>query len=164
MSGQTDGSYASLLGGAMTNDGHHAISIEPSHAEIRRCVTTALDSAGVDAADIAYLNAHGPGTKQCDEAEAAFFDDLLPDAHALYSYKPMVGHCQGAAAALEIAIECLSMDHDEIPAPPKVAPGHPRLLDGPTPRVPGPVLKTSIGMGGSNSAVVLTSPDDEIEC
>ena len=53
------------------------------------------------------------------------------------------------------------MDHGEIPAPPQVAPGHPRLLDGPTHRLPGPVLKTSIGMGGSNSAVVLTSPEDE---
>ncbi len=137
VSGQPDGSYASLLGGAMTNDGHHAISIDPSHTEIRRCITDALDSAGVGPDEITYLNAHGPGTKQCDEAEAALFDEMLPHAHGLYSFKPMVGHCQGAAAALEVAIECLSMDHGEIPAPPKVAPGHPRLLDGPTHRLPG---------------------------
>jgi 3-oxoacyl-[acyl-carrier-protein] synthase II len=36
-----------------------------------------------------------------------------------------------------------------------VAPGHARLLDGPTPISGGLTLKTSLGMGGQNSAVVL---------
>ena len=42
-----------------------------------------------------------------------------------------------------------------IPAPKQVAKGHPRLLDGPTVRREGLTVKSSIGMGGHNSAVVL---------
>jgi 3-oxoacyl-[acyl-carrier-protein] synthase II len=36
-----------------------------------------------------------------------------------------------------------------------VAPGHPRLLSGPTPRKPGIMLKSSIGIGGHNSVLAL---------
>jgi 3-oxoacyl-[acyl-carrier-protein] synthase II len=39
-----------------------------------------------------------------------------------------------------------------------VAPGHRRLLDGATPMSSGITLKTSLGMGGQNSAVVLAPP------
>jgi 3-oxoacyl-[acyl-carrier-protein] synthase II len=70
----------------------------------------------------------------------------------------MTGHCQGAAAAVEVAAAALGYDNAVVPAPPTVAPGHPRLLDGPAPMEPGVTLKTSLGMGGHNSAVVLASP------
>ena len=99
MSSSPNGGYARVLGGAMTQDAHHVISIEPSYAQLRRCWTTGLASAGVHPLDIAYLNAHGPGTRQCDTAEAALFDELLPAAAGIYSFKPLTGHCQGAAAA-----------------------------------------------------------------
>ncbi len=46
-----------------------------------------------------------------------------------------------------------------IPAPPQVAPGHPKLVDGRTPSVPGITLKSSIGMGGYNTVVVIGEPD-----
>ena len=55
----------------------------------------------------AYLNAHGPGTAQCDAAEAEMLDTLLTDAE-VYSLKPMVGHCQGAASAVELAATCMA--------------------------------------------------------
>ena len=42
-----------------------------------------------------------------------------------------------------------------IPAPPRVAKVHPRLLDGPTACVEGPVVKSSLGMGGHNGVMVL---------
>jgi 3-oxoacyl-[acyl-carrier-protein] synthase II len=46
-----------------------------------------------------------------------------------------------------------------VPAPAQVAPGHPKLVDGRTPRVPGLMVKSSIGMGGYNTAVVVAEPD-----
>ncbi len=73
LSSSPRGGYAGVLGGAMTQDAHHVISIDPTLAQLRRCWTTALNNAGVDARDVAYLNAHGPGTRQCDTAEAAAF-------------------------------------------------------------------------------------------
>jgi 3-oxoacyl-[acyl-carrier-protein] synthase II len=157
--GHPDAAYAELLGGAMSHDGFHAISIAPDGKQVRRCVEGALESAGVSGSDIAYLNAHGPGTAQCDAVEAALFDELFPAAHGLFSMKPLVGHCQGAASAVEILASLYGYQCGVIPAPPRVANGHPRLLDGPTAAMEGPVMKTALGMGGYNAAVVLGPPD-----
>lgn len=150
--------YARVLGGAMSHDAHHVTSIDPNRTELTRCFAEALDNAGTKAADVRYLNAHGPGTEQCDRAEAAVFDELLGGNAELYSVKPLVGHCMGAAAAAETAATILGYAHGRIPAPSPVAPGHPRLLPGPTTPDEGITMKSSIGMGGHNSAVLLAPP------
>jgi len=155
LSRSADRPYAHLLGGAMSHDAHHVTSINPDLVHIERCFREALDNAGVDAASVRSLNAHGPGTRQCDQAEAAVADRLFgPDA-ALYSVKPLVGHCQGAASAVELAATAFGYETGTVPAPPRVARGHQRLLDGPQPAADGITLKSSIGMGGHNSVVAL---------
>ena len=155
LSRRSDAPYVRVLGGAMTHDAFHLTSVDPSRSEVDRCVLDALASSGVDASDIAYLNAHGPGTQQCDTVEAAVLDEVLGGAAQIYSVKPLTGHCQGAAAAVEVAAAALGYAEEQVPAPPTVAPGHPRLLDGLTPMLSGLTLKTSLGMGGHNAAVVL---------
>ncbi len=151
--------YANLLGGAMSHDAHHVTSIDPALTEVTRCFEEAIENSGVETSDIRYLNAHGPGTQQCDKAEAGVFDTMFPADAELYSVKPLVGHCQGAASAVEIAATALGYDRGFVPAAPKVAPGHARLLDGPTPVRPGVTVKSSLGMGGHNSVVLLSSAD-----
>ena len=84
------------------------------------------------------MNAHGPGTKQCDTAEAAVLDALFPDAEGIFSVKPLAGHCQAAAGSVELLASLYGFERGVIPAPPRVAKGHPRLLDGPTACVEGP--------------------------
>jgi 3-oxoacyl-[acyl-carrier-protein] synthase II len=147
--------YASLLGGSMSHDAHHVTNVDPSHDQVRRVIADALVSAGVEGDEVAYLNAHGPGTAQCDAAESTVSADLLPNA-SLYSLKPLVGHCQGAASLVEAAGACLGYEYGTVPAPHQVAEGDARLLDGPTPVKPGLTVKTSIGLGGHNSAIVLS--------
>ena len=78
------------------------------------------------------MNAHGPGTKQCDTTEAAVFDELFTNAEGLFSVKPLAGHCQAAAGSVELIASLYGFERGVIPAPPRVAKGHPRLLDGPT--------------------------------
>jgi 3-oxoacyl-[acyl-carrier-protein] synthase II len=150
--------YAYALGGAMSHDAHHVTSIDPSLAEVTSCIRDALANAGVPASAVRYLNAHGPGTRQCDRAEATVLDELFPADTGIYSVKPLTGHCQGAASAVEVAVTALAYDRGLVPAPPTVAPGHPQLLNGPTPVVDGITVKSSLGMGGHNSAVVLAPP------
>jgi 3-oxoacyl-[acyl-carrier-protein] synthase II len=158
VSSRNDGAYATLRGGAMGHDAHHVISLAGKPAQIGDCYQHALDNAGVTADDVVYFNAHGPGTKQCDRAEALLFDQMFPDAKGIYSFKPLVGHCQAAAASIEVAIQCMAYEEAVIPAPPQVAAGHPRLLSGLVPREPGVTFKSSIGMGGYNTAIVLDEP------
>jgi 3-oxoacyl-[acyl-carrier-protein] synthase II len=147
--------YTSLLGGAMTHDAFHVTSVDPARTYVDECVLEALRAAGVGTTDVRYVNAHGPGTQQCDTAEAGVLDEIFDGKPQIYSVKPLAGHCQGAAAAVELAAAAMGYEHQVIPAPPMVAAGHARLLDGPTPMCKGITLKTSLGMGGQNSAVVL---------
>jgi 3-oxoacyl-[acyl-carrier-protein] synthase II len=155
VSRSTEAAYLKVLGGAMTHDGFHVTSIDPEYREIRRCFELALVDAGIAASDVRYLNAHGPGTIQCDAAEAEMLDSILEAAEGVFSVKPLTGHCQAASSAVEIAAACRAFDTGVISAPRSVAPGHTRLLSGPTPRKPGIMLKSSIGMGGHNSVIAL---------
>lgn len=160
MSSNARGSYASVLGGAMTMDAYNLVGVAPDLGEMFRCFREAMDNAGAEPEDVAYLNAHGPGTAQCDAAEAKILDELFPDARGIFSVKPLVGHCQSAAAAVETLATIYAFQTGFVPAPRQVAPGHPKLVDGRTPRVPGLILKSALGMGGYNTVVVVAEPDN----
>ena len=155
LSGRPADAYCRLLGGSMSHDAHHVISLDPERLHVARCYERALENAGVSFDEVVYMNAHGPGTQQCDEVEGGLLDEMFPTADGVYAFKPLVGHCQGAAAAVEVAIESLSRAEGTIPAPPAVAPGHPRLISGIARRRSGVTLKSSLGMGGYNTAVLL---------
>jgi 3-oxoacyl-[acyl-carrier-protein] synthase II len=158
LSARAGAAYTTVLGGSMTHDAYHLTSVDPARTYVDVCVHEALEAAHVEPAEVRYINAHGPGTQQCDAAEAGVLDELFDGRPEIYSVKPLAGHCQGAAAAVEVAAAALGYEHGVIPAPPTVAAGHARLLDGATPAVDGLTLKTSLGMGGHNSAVVLAPP------
>jgi len=159
VSRRPSGSLGTVLGTAMTNDGYHPVSIAPDYRQVRRAFTTALDDAGVAASDIVYFNAHGTGTAQCDTVEATILDEIFPEAQGIVSFKPLVGHCQGAAGSLEILGSLFGFETGVVPAPLRVAKGHPRLFDGLTVADEGPIIKSSLGMGGNNAVVVLQAPD-----
>ena len=151
--------YAELLGGAMTCDAYHATGMDPLHTEVIRCVTEAIGDAGIDRADVRYLNAHGTGTVQCTDAETHVLDEVFgADTPHIYALKPLVGHCLASAGAIELAGTLMGYQRRQVPASRIVSTAHPRLLDGPTPLEDGLTLKTSMGMGGYNSAVVVGPP------
>ncbi len=150
--------YATALGGSMSHDAHHVTSIDPNLDHVTACFADALANAGVPASEVRYLNAHGPGTHQCDAAEAAMLERFFGPDTGVFSMKPLVGHCQGAASAVEVAASALGYDRGLIPAPRTVAPGHPQLIDGHVRTTGGITVKSSLGMGGHNSVVVLGPP------
>jgi 3-oxoacyl-[acyl-carrier-protein] synthase II len=158
VSGKPAGSYAKIRGGSMSHDGFHAISINPDHKQVFRAFRHALENSATDPSEIAYVNAHGPGTKQCDTCESEILDTLFPNAEGIFSVKPLAGHCQGAAGAVELVATLHAFETGLIPATPKVAPGHPRLISGLTKAVRAPMVKSSLGMGGYNAVMVLEPP------
>jgi 3-oxoacyl-[acyl-carrier-protein] synthase II len=147
--------YATVLGGALTHDAFHVVSIEPSATQVLRCVTDAMTSAGIAGADVAWFNAHGPGTRQCDAVERRVLEETLSSRARVFSLKPLLGHCQGASSAVELAASVVGYDRGSLPAPYLTGAGHPRQLDGPTPVDGGITLKTALGMGGHNAAIVI---------
>ena len=152
--------YLTVLGGAMTHDAHHLTSVDPALTHVVDCVHEALRHAGVAAEQIRCMNAHGPGTHQCDTAEITLLEQMFAARPQIYSVKPLTGHCQGRRRRRRRRGRRHSpgLPPRRHPRTAHRRPGHRRLLDGPTPIPGGITLKTSLGMGGHNSAVILAPP------
>lgn len=90
---------AEVVGYASNSDGQHVT--QPSSPTMAQAMRLALQDAGLDAAQIGYLNAHGTATEHGDIAEshatAAVFGEGVP----VSSLKSYVGHMLGACGAFE---------------------------------------------------------------
>ena len=99
--------YAEVVGFGYTSDGTHITS--PNADTMQGAMAEALQTAGLSAADIGYLNLHATGTKNGDIAEAtatrAVFGDRVP-ASGLKGY---TGHTLGACGALESMVSIMMM-------------------------------------------------------
>src|SRR5437773_2192393 len=62
--------YAELAGHGMTTDAFHVTAPEPEGEGMARAMRAALAAAGVSAADVGYVNAHGTATPQNDRIQA----------------------------------------------------------------------------------------------
>ena len=81
-------------------------------------VADALRDARIDVADVDHVNAHGTATPQNDTAEARGFCRLFGDRTSrlpITSIKSMIGHCLGAAGAVEAAALALTIAYGVIP-------------------------------------------------
>ena len=101
--------YAELIGFGMSGDAYHITSPPADGDGARRCMTAAIQDAGIDPADVDYLNAHGTSTPLNDLSETlaiklAFGEQAYKTP--ISSTKSMIGHTLGAAGALE-AVACI---------------------------------------------------------
>ncbi len=104
-----------LLGAGESSDGHHMSSPHPQGAGAVAAMRGALAQAGLQAADVDYLNLHGTGTPGNDAAEDLAVCDVFGRALACSSTKGHTGHTLGAAGAVEAAISLLALQHDLVP-------------------------------------------------
>lgn len=151
-----------ILGSASLADAHHITAPAPGGEGARRCMRTALEDAGLVAADVAHINAHGTSTPLNDAAEAQGIAELFGQPGPIVtSTKGVLGHALGAAGALEAAAVLLSMKHGIIPPTDGLEQLDPALptIDlvqkEPRPWTPGPCLSNSFGFGGHNGTLVI---------
>jgi 3-oxoacyl-[acyl-carrier-protein] synthase-1 len=119
----------------------------------------ALDTAGLSAADIDYINLHGTGTPSNDNAEARAVATVLGSEVPASSTKGATGHTLGAAGALEAVICGLALRHGFMPAGLNTTTVEPSLgvrylLENRQGKVRR-VMSNSFGFGGSNCSLVL---------
>ncbi len=110
--------YAEVASYAAACEAYHATSPEPQGRAVVSAISGALAAARLDASDVDHVNAHGTATPQNDLAEARALHAVFgPRASRLpvTSVKSMIGHCLGAAGAIEAAILALSIDRGVIP-------------------------------------------------
>jgi 3-oxoacyl-[acyl-carrier-protein] synthase-1 len=101
-----------LCGWGESSDGHHMSAPDPAGCGARLSMTAALARAGIEAADIDYINLHGTATLQNDAMESRAVADLFGPGVHVSSTKPFTGHTLGAAGALEAALCWLAMQDD----------------------------------------------------
>jgi 3-oxoacyl-[acyl-carrier-protein] synthase-1 len=148
-----------LLGVGESSDAHHMSSPHPDGLGARAAMIQALDSAGLQPADIDYVNLHGTGTVSNDSAEARAVAAALGCNIPSSSTKGATGHALGAAGALEAVICGLTLQHGVMPAGLNTTTVDPALgidylLENRHHRLRR-VVTNSFGFGGSNCSLVL---------
>jgi len=99
-----------LRGYGSATDGYHPTAPHPDGKGIRTALDLALADAGLTAPDIAYINAHGTGTRANDTAETAALAQFhFSQACPIVSSKGLTGHTLGAAGAIEAIITLLTL-------------------------------------------------------
>jgi len=108
--------YAELSGFGMSGDAYHITS--PDVDGPRRSMNMALASAGINAGDVQYVNAHGTSTPLGDLNETNAIKLAFGD-HAkklvVSSTKSMTGHLLGGAGGIESVFTVLALHHQKIP-------------------------------------------------
>jgi 3-oxoacyl-[acyl-carrier-protein] synthase II len=95
------------LGYGTSADAYHVSAPAEDGSGAVQSMQRALDDAGLEAAEIDYINAHGTGTKLNDRSETIAIKKLFGDIayeRPISSTKSVHGHLLGAAGALEALI------------------------------------------------------------
>jgi nodulation protein E len=108
--------YAELAGLGMSSDAGDIVN--PSADGAARAMEGAIKDAGLEAAEVGYVNAHGTGTTANDITETAAIHKAFGEHAkrlAVSSTKSLHGHAMGAAAALELAATILAVRDGILP-------------------------------------------------
>ena len=110
--------YAEVAGWGATADAYHMTAPDPEGLGAIRVMQEALDDAGLQPADIDYINMHGTSTPLGDIAECKAIKAVFGD-HAyemnLSSTKSMTGHLLGGAGGIEAIATVLAIKNNIIP-------------------------------------------------
>jgi 3-oxoacyl-[acyl-carrier-protein] synthase II len=99
---------AEVVGYGTATDTFHITQPHPSGIGPKLSMQRALQSAGVDPAEIDYVNAHGTATTFNDATEGSAISKLLGEVQ-VSSTKSMMGHALGAAGSIEAAFCVLAL-------------------------------------------------------
>ena len=154
--------YAEVLGYGLSGDAYHITAPSEDGDGGFRAMQNALRNAGLEPADIDYVNAHGTST-MADTIELGAVERLMGD-HAkdvtMSSTKSSIGHLLGAAGAVE-AIFCILALRDQIAPPtinldnPGVEPKLDLAANAAVRRKIDVALSNSFGFGGTNASLIV---------
>ncbi|MER5740966.1 beta-ketoacyl-[acyl-carrier-protein] synthase family protein [Streptomyces sp. NPDC002262] len=157
---------ADVLGYGLSSDGHHATAPHPDGEGAARAIRAALDTSGLTADDVSYINGHGTGTPKNDSAESNAVRAALGASArnvALSSTKSMIGHLLGAAGAVEAITTIAALREQTAPPTAGFTAPDPRCgLDAvpgrARPRVMDTALSNNFAFAGANATLALGRP------
>ena len=154
--------YAEVAGYGLSGDAYHITAPAENGEGGLRAMKAALKNAGLDVADVDYINAHGTSTGLGDVGELAAVKTLFGNLPvSMSSTKSVTGHLLGAAGAVEAIFSALAI-RDGI-VPPTINLDEPEDAVGDFDLVPHVAKKrkvdvaisNSFGFGGTNASLVL---------
>jgi 3-oxoacyl-[acyl-carrier-protein] synthase II len=110
--------YCELRGAGYSSDGYNITAPHPEGVGAARAMNNALRDAGLNPADVAYVNAHGTSTELGDAAETRALKKTFGEHAyklAISSTKSMIGHLLGASGGVELIATALTIKHGVIP-------------------------------------------------
>ncbi len=147
-----------VLGYGSATDAYHLTAPHPDGVGLRRAVSESLQSGGVAADQLAFINAHGTGTPDNDRVESRVLNELFPSI-PFVSTKCYTGHTLGAAGAIEAALSLACLEQGKLPAAVGCSEPDPELPCCPVRDVTALAgrfaLSESLAFGGNNAAVLL---------
>lgn len=111
--------YCELAGFGCTGDAYHITAPDASASGPSRGMQLAMQDAGLNPADIDYINAHGTSTELNDAGETKAIKIALGEERArqiaVSSTKSMTGHLLGAAGGVESVVCALAIRDGVLP-------------------------------------------------
>ncbi len=111
--------YAELIGYGVSSDANHITEPDPTGVHPARAMQMAFADAGIDPAEIGYINAHGTSTPLGDASETRVIKLAVGEENAykipVSSTKGATGHCLGAAGAIEAIFTILATNRGVLP-------------------------------------------------
>jgi len=109
-----------FLGYGLISETYHMTAPDPSGKGAAQAMKRALQDADLSAEKIGYVSAHGTATRHNDLAESKALCDVFGLTEGfcpvpVSSLKSMIGHCLGAAGAIEAVGLVLSLKHQTLP-------------------------------------------------
>jgi 3-oxoacyl-[acyl-carrier-protein] synthase II len=149
---------AFVLGHGLTADAFHMTAPSNDGEGIMRAMRLSLEMSGLKTSDVDWIHGHGTGSLANDLAEGTAVRNLFGVDHPpVSSTKWLHGHLLGGSGLLETVLSVQALREGE--AIPSLG------LENPDPAIPLKwqppqgelkyIVKTTLGFGGSNSAVVL---------
>jgi 3-oxoacyl-[acyl-carrier-protein] synthase II len=150
---------AHLLGWAIRHDAYDSVATDPSGRGLARAMRAALAHAGVEPEAVGWIKASGTGNREQDVAETLAVTDVVGTAVPVTSFEPYVGHANGAAPAIGLAVTILARQAGVvIPTlnPGAARPGcGARYVTNLQRAAASPVVANSIAFGGGNASLVV---------
>lgn len=155
--------FAEFLDYGCSSDAYHMTTPHPEGSGSKQSMLKAIKSSGLKIADIDYINAHGTGTKLNDSSESSAIFEVFSEKNGdvpISSNKSYIGHCLGAAGAIEAIFSIFALQNNIIPPTLRLEERDDTIRGNIignriTEKRINFILSNSFGFGGNNTSIIL---------
>ncbi len=154
---------AELFSFGVTHDAYDMVTGNPSGEGLARAMRIALTAAGIPASAVDWIKANGTANREQDSAETLAVKQVFAYPPPLSALESFVGHANGAAPAIGLALALIAFDNGLLPPTLNFSSARPGCDLDYVPNESRPfsasrVLANSLGFGGSNVALLFGAP------